>query len=194
MSAGGTALKKITEPNSDDELVADCLRGREAAWSALIAKYKNLIFSIPLKSGLSQEEAADIFQAVCLDLFCQLSSIREPKALAGWLIRVTQNKCFHKHKENERYVPSDDLVMEGPAHELPELLLHEIQKDQFVRDALSDLSPRCKTLVDKLFFELPARPYDEIAQDLGLAVGSIGIIRRRCLKCLRGRLQELGVR
>jgi RNA polymerase sigma factor (sigma-70 family) len=197
MSFGvATALVKITPANSDSELVERCLRGHEGAWTALIAKYKNLIYSIPIRAGFSQEEAADIFQAVCLDLFCELSSLREPEALAAWLIRVTRNKCYHKRRENDRYIANDDAEIEpvGGADGIPENVVHEIEKEQYVRNALNELSPRCRHLVEKLFFELPARPYQEVAKELGLAVGSIGIIRRRCLNCLRGRLEELGVR
>lgn len=196
MSLGtATALVKIKTATPDEDLVERCLRGQEGGWSALIAKYKNLIYSIPIRSGFTQEEAADIFQAVCLDLFCELSSLREPQALAAWLIRVTRNKCYHKRRENERYVPNDDTQPEPhAASDIPDALIHEIEREQYVRNALNELSPRCRHLVEKLFFELPARPYQEVARELGLAVGSIGIIRRRCLNCLRGHLEELGVR
>jgi signal transduction histidine kinase len=43
----------------DEQLVRDCLKGRDAAWSALIGRYKNLIFSIPIRYGFSQEDSAD---------------------------------------------------------------------------------------------------------------------------------------
>lgn len=197
MSVGcARALVRIKPANSDADLVERCLSGQEGAWACLIAKYKNLIFSIPIRAGFSQEEAADIFQAVCLDVFCELSSLREPDALAGWLIRITRNKCYHKRREENRYVADSDATSEptGDAIYIPENVLHEIETEQFVRNALNELSPRCRELVEKLFFELPARPYQEVARELGLAVGSIGIIRRRCLNCLRDRLEELGVR
>ena len=45
---------------SDERLVRECRKGNQAAWSALIEKYKNLIFSIPIKFGLPREDAADI--------------------------------------------------------------------------------------------------------------------------------------
>lgn len=195
ISGHATSLVKLKSANSDADLVDRCRHGQEGAWTALINKYKNLIYSIPIRAGFSQEEAADIFQAVCLDLFCELSSLREPDALAGWLIRVTRNKCYHKRMEDNRYV-SDHAQNEhtsAPEH-IPENVIHEIEREQFVRDALSELNPRCRELVRKLFFELPARPYQEVARELGLAVGSIGIIRRRCLNCLRDRLEEMGVR
>ena len=197
MSLGtATGLVNIKSVNSDQQLVDACLRGHEPSWNALIEKYKKLIYSIPIRSGFTQEEAADIFQAVCLDLFCELSSIRQPQALAAWLIRVTRNKCYHKRQENSRFVVKDDTPgdLAGATDVVPEEVVQEIEREQHVRNALDELSPRCRVLVDKLFFELPARPYQEVARELGLAIGSIGIIRRRCLNCLRGRLEELGVR
>jgi DNA-directed RNA polymerase specialized sigma24 family protein len=45
-----------------------------------------------------------------------------------------------------------------------------------------------------LFFESPARPYQEIAGHLGLAAGSIGFIRGRCLTRLRRELEKKGFR
>ena len=53
---------------SDERLIKACLKGDAEAWSSLIDKYKNLIYSIPIKLGMYQD-ASDIFQAVCVDLF-----------------------------------------------------------------------------------------------------------------------------
>ena len=80
---------------SNTRLVAECLAGNERAWSALIDRYKNLIYSIPLRYGAPHQDAADIFQGVCLDLFNELPRLRDAEAIQGWLIRVTTNKCYH---------------------------------------------------------------------------------------------------
>ena len=61
-------------PNS--RLVKECLRGNEQAWNLLVDRYKNLIYSIPIRYGLPPQDAADIFQAVCLDLFNELPRAR----------------------------------------------------------------------------------------------------------------------
>jgi hypothetical protein len=45
-----------------------------------------------------------------------------------------------------------------------------------------------------LFFEQPPLPYAEVARRLGLATGSIGFIRGRCLERLRKLLMESGFR
>ena len=59
----------------------ECLRGNEQAWHTLVERYKNLIYSIPLRYGAPPQDAADIFQAVCLDLFNEMSRLREAEAL-----------------------------------------------------------------------------------------------------------------
>jgi len=43
-----------------------------------------------------------------------------------------------------------------------------------------------------LFFEEPARPYQQVARTLGIAPGSIGFIRQRCLERLRKGLIDAG--
>ena len=82
-----------------ERLVRECCKGNQAAWAALIEKYKNLIFSVPIKFGLSREDAADIFQAVCLDLLTDLQRLREPQALPKWLMQNAYHKCLRTKKQ-----------------------------------------------------------------------------------------------
>ena len=111
-SVMGDESASLTPVSNDAHLVHGCLEGNEESWSALLAKYKNLIFSIPIKYGFSREDATDIFQSVCLDVLHDLSSLRDSQALAGWLIRVTHNKCFHHLKQSRRFVASETSPFE----------------------------------------------------------------------------------
>ena len=186
------ALARLWE--DDERLVKECLAGKEAAWSELLSKYKNLIFSIPIRYDFSREEAADVFQSVCLDLVKELGSLREPRALAAWLIRITHNKCFHYMRDKRRYGVQENNQLEPvlPAEEIPENMLRELQREQLLRTAIRELNARCQRLVGMLFFESPPRPYQEIAKSLTLATGSIGFIRAQCLEKLRKKLEEIG--
>ena len=180
---------------SDERLVRECRKGNQAAWSALIEKYKNLIFSIPIKFGLPREDAADIFQAVCVDLLSSLPKLREPKAIAKWLMQTSFHKCLRWKKDRLNLV--DDLEVldnerDASTKDLPEEILHQVQREQSVREALAALPPRCSRMVTMLFFDDPPRPYQQVAKELGLASGSIGFIRGRCLKKMRQLLEEKG--
>jgi RNA polymerase sigma factor (sigma-70 family) len=187
--------KAATEGKSDRELVQGCLKGREEDWNALIDKYKNLIFSIPIRYGLSREEAADIFQAVCLELIQELPKVREPKALPKWLMQVTAHKCFHWKRQRGRTVSQDDEETAIPEASVPaeaELNLREVEEEQMLREAMAELPPRCQELIRMLFYEEPSRPYQQVAASLGLATGSIGLLRQNCLARLKERLDALG--
>jgi RNA polymerase sigma factor (sigma-70 family) len=182
---------------SDERLVRECRKGNQAAWSALIEKYKNLIFSIPIKFGLPREDAADIFQAVCMDLLSSLPQLREPKAVAKWLMQTSFHKCLRWKKERLSLVDDVEVVDNhhgAAAKELPEEMLYQLQREQKLREAITALPPRCGRMVSMLFFDDPPRPYQEVAEELGIAPGSIGFIRGRCLKKMRQLLEEKGFR
>jgi RNA polymerase sigma factor (sigma-70 family) len=180
---------------SDERLVRECRKGNQAAWSALIEKYKNLIFSIPIKFGLPREDAADIFQSVCVDLLSSLPKLREPKAIAKWLMQTSFHKCLRWKKDRLNLVDDPEVLdneRNASVNDLPEEMLHQVQREQSVREALAALPPRCGRMVSMLFFDDPPRPYQEVARELGLASGSIGFIRGRCLKKMRQLLEEKG--
>lgn len=178
----------------DERLVQECLAGDERAWNTLIDKYKRLIYSVPVKYGFSPDDAGDIFQNVCIDLFTNLSKLRKIESLRSWLITVATHKCFHWKKQQKNDVELDAMEQEM-AEDIavaPVAVMQEIQEEQAVRDAIDRLTPRCAELVKLLFYEQPPVPYTEVAQKLGLATGSIGFIRGRCLTRLQKILGELG--
>lgn len=179
---------------SDTTLVKRCLSGQEEAWSQLIEKYKALIYSIPVKYGLPPHEAADVFQSTCVELLMHLPELRDPRALPKWLIQVAHHKCYHWKRQQQRLV-SRDGEAELPEPEVPpvaEQFVRQTQEEQMLREAMASLAPRCRRLVEMLFFESPARPYTEVASELNLAVGSIGLTRQKCIERLRKHLDELG--
>lgn len=186
--------KKLQKPWNDTRLVKECLGGNEEAWSLLIDKYKALIYSIPIKYGLPPHEAADVFQSTCMELLTRLPKLREPKALPKWLMQVAHHQCYRVKRQGQRLV-SRDAEPDLPDPETPaiaENLVQQTQEEQMLREAIGGLTPQCRRLVELLFFETPPRPYTEVAAELGLALGSIGFTRQKCIERLRRNLDKLG--
>lgn len=202
-STESSRTSKPADPNlvaevswPDRRLVEACLNGNESAWAALVDKYKNLVYSIPIRWGFSQDDATDVFQSVAAQLLTELNRLRQPDALAAWLIRVTANQCIQLRKQQSRV---ETLCQNEPAlpaaiqpSQTPESLLEIARREQILRQAVRCASPRCRRLIEMLFFEDPARSYPDVAASLGIAVGSVGFIRRRCLDQLRVFLEEAG--
>jgi RNA polymerase sigma factor (sigma-70 family) len=133
---------------------------------------------------------------VCTALIAELPRLRRHEALRPWLIRVTRHKTLQWKLRARREsqwpqaeVAFSDLVS---ADDSGEQLMEQVQREQCVREAIAVLPDRCRELVRLLFYEQPPIPYDEVARRLGLATGSIGFIRGRCLKKLRANLKASG--
>jgi RNA polymerase sigma factor (sigma-70 family) len=125
-----------------------------------------------------------------------LPELREPRALPKWLMQVAHHECYRCKRQQQRVV-SRDAEPDLPEPETPpiaESVMQQTQEEQMLREAMNTLSPQCRRLVEFLFFETPARPYAVVAKELGLAVGSIGFTRQKCMDRLRRQLDEQGFR
>jgi RNA polymerase sigma factor (sigma-70 family) len=182
---------------SDAVLCEECLAGSEEAWSVLLERYQNLIYSIPLKFHFSTEETAEIFQAVVLDLVTGLEKLREREKLQHWLVAVARHRCI-RYKERRQVEPLTEEEAGRTLEELPddrrqaEAWMMEAEQEQVLREAIGRVSRRCQELIHLLFYTDPAPEYRELAERLGVAKNSIGFIRDRCLKKLRAVLEEQG--
>ena len=190
-------VRRVLSPDvswSDPRLIRACLSGNEQAWSVLIAKYKNLIYSVPMKYGATPEDAADIFQSVCLELFSELPRLRKPAALRGWLVTVAAHQAFHWKRRVRRRAEDEltDLEAETIGTDPSRDLIVQVEREQMLREAVEGLPPRCQEMIRLLFYQQPQLSYREVAERLGLATGSIGFIRGRCLKRLQRTLERAG--
>jgi RNA polymerase sigma factor (sigma-70 family) len=189
------STRRPTPAWNDEDLVEGCLRGNEEAWSAVVDKYKNLVYSAPIKYRMSPQDAADIFQEVWVDLYAELKDLRKPGALGGWLISVASHKCYRWKRRRARESVQQPSAMD-PEPSAREPLFPEwkeqAERAQLLRDCVAQLPERCRRMVQMLFFQSPPLPYAEVAREFGVAEGSIGFIRGRCLEKLRSSLERGG--
>src|SRR6185503_11825907 len=147
---------RVDSPASDEALLAACQRGDQAAWNALVDRYSALIYSIPLKHGLSEQDAADVFQSVCMTLLEKMTSIRDPRGLPAWIITTTTRQCWAVLRQHNREVARTggpeavDLDAADPADPdpLPEEEILALERQHMVRSALGQLPPNCRLLLE----------------------------------------------
>ena len=180
--------------DSDLQLVLACRRGDQAAWEKLILRYQRLIYAIPLRAGLNQDEAAEIFQDVFTTLFQKLNDIEEPERLQAWLVTTARRKTWRtisKAPSRPRSDANADVLADEAAAirdeaPLPDEQLLILEEQHRIRTAVSLLDERCRTLLQMLFYRSEPPSYAELAASLRIPEGSIGPTRARCLaKLLR---------
>lgn len=178
----------VEKPVQDDEALVDaCLAGDEAAWTALIRRYRRLIYSIPFAYRMTSDQADEIFQSVALKLFKHLGTLRRRAGLTSWLIVTTRRECASARRTAGRFSPMDDGAEDVPLQDPPDVLreLHEIACEHTLALAFERMDPVCHQLLRALYLEEPTPSYKELSNRMGRPVGSLGPTRSRCLEKLR---------
>lgn len=185
--------------DSDDdlmELVVGCRAGDNAAWAALVQRFQRLVYAVVCRMGLDEHDAADVFQTVFERLQKHLPTLKDPARLRGWVVTTAKREGLLQRQRARRMVSmtvveSDDGLGLGewdvPDEALvPEQLLSHLQQLDRLRQAIEQLEPRSRRMIELLFSDEDQRlPYEDIARQLGMPTGSLGPTRQRCLDRLR---------
>jgi RNA polymerase sigma factor (sigma-70 family) len=186
----------------DPDLIAKCREQDAVAWETLVRRYQRLIASVTFKFGLDADDAADVFQAVCLALFQQLHNLKEQTRLGSWLITVTVRECWKLRKRGAKTTslaaafgnPENDEQIEipDPAHQPADEQMLALERQHLIRRAVSSLSSQCRQLLEQLFYRDQPPSYAEIGRALSMPIASIGPTRGRCLTKLKEALRKMG--
>ena len=175
---------------SDAQLLQNCRRGDEFAWESLVLRYQKLIYAIPRRAGLDNDQAAEVFQEVFTTLFSKLDAIEEPDRLHAWLVTTARRKTWKLIEKQKSWQEiSGELDDDGPSELaniaakgiLPDEALIELEQQHEIRTVLASLDERCRRLIELLFYTDAPPAYSEVARQLSVPEGSIGPTRARCL-------------
>ena len=87
--------------DKDDEetraLVDAAAKGDQAAWDRLVQRFSGLVWSVTRSLGLSDDDAAEVSQAVWLRLVEQLARI-DPDRLGAWLADTTRREAERRSR------------------------------------------------------------------------------------------------
>jgi RNA polymerase sigma factor (sigma-70 family) len=182
---------------SDAELVRECRSGSQAAWDELVARYQRLIFAIPRRAGLTEEQAADVFQEVFLTLFEKLDEIEQPDKIRSWIVTTAKFKTWGVVRGSKGlYSPESEEEMEqemaniADRSPLADEMLIELEQQHLIRAGLKQLEERCQKILSMLYLQTAAASYSEVAEAVGVGETSISPLRSRCLKKLEKLLSK----
>jgi RNA polymerase sigma factor (sigma-70 family) len=179
---------------SDSDIVEACLAGDELAWRVLIERYSRLIYTIPLRFGLSKMAADEVFQETCLILLEKLGTLQDRHRLSSWLMTVSRRACIKRFRRRDRDLDAslvEEAIEDGSTKETLEDSLLRLEKRYLIHRAIERLSPRCQQLLKGLFFDHPPKSYREVAEELDIPLGGVGPTRARCLEKLHQEFVKL---
>ncbi|WP_030918357.1 RNA polymerase sigma factor [Streptosporangium amethystogenes] len=188
--------------DSTGTLFRAAVDGETAAWKSLVEGLSPLVWSVVRAHGLRDADAQEVYQTTWFRLAQNLARIREPDRVGAWLASTARNECVKVIRTARRVSPSDDPEVFDRAADgrTPEQAVVDAEEASMERErmramwqAFQELGENCRRLL-RLLMASPPVSYQEVSATLGIAVGSIGPIRQRCLRRLRVLLTERGFR
>jgi RNA polymerase sigma-70 factor, ECF subfamily len=199
MASGRLELATAT----DQEVVVLARHGQEAAYRELVRRYERPVFSLVYRMVRDRELAEDLAQETFVKALNAIESYRPEFKFSSWIFKIANNAAIDHLRRREL----DTLSLDGSPHaETPEAVeatalqigdrqetaLEEVEARELggeIEVAISRLRPEYRSCI--LLRHVEGRPYEEIAEILGLPLGTVKTYIHRARNELRLSLAHL---
>lgn len=184
-------VAEMSDWQSEAVTIEACKRGDREAFQVLFETHKDRVYTIAFHYSGNEATARDVTQQVFLKLFNCIGQFREDSQFTTWLYRIVANACADEHRKRRRFVPFSPEIevknMSLSAHQ--EEAVHRREVANSVRGAIRELTPKLRLPILLKYVE--GMSYDEIAEALGVSIGTVSSRLNRGHKMLARKLDHL---
>jgi RNA polymerase sigma-70 factor (ECF subfamily) len=195
-----TSLDWSQLETSEATLIARCRAGEQAACEQLVAEHQAMVFQLGCHLLGSRDEAYDLSQEVFLRVFRTLDRFRADASLKTWIYRIAINQASNRRRFWSRRHRLGQVSLDAhvEVHGEPTEATDASSPHRIL--ASKELAARLTVALDALPFdqrtviilrEVEGLSYDEIAQALDIAVGTVKSRLTRARQALRASLGEV---
>jgi RNA polymerase sigma factor (sigma-70 family) len=175
------------QPRQDDlsSLARNAAAGDSHAWADLVRRLDGVLHTVARRYRLSAADVEDVVQTTWLRALAHVDRLKDPGAIAAWLIVTARREAMRTLQRATREVLTDDVrAVEDFDPAGPETFAIERERSAAVHGAVERLPARQRLLLSSMLSS-PAPSYEQISTRLDMPVGSIGPTRDRALARLR---------
>jgi RNA polymerase sigma-70 factor (ECF subfamily) len=187
--------------NSDEELIAEVLGGRTAAFAELTSRHREKVERLCQRFFSDREMARDLAQESLMRAFTGLATYRAEMPFSGWLRAITANVCYDELRRRQRR--PEDLVGDfGAAEQNWTQLVNQATPEDIVNAAeqrreaydlahrlLDTLKPDDRMVM--VLKETEELSVSEIAEVMGWSVAKVKIRAFRARQLMRARAEKI---
>jgi len=168
-------------------------KGNVQAFSFLVEKYQNMVYTLALKLLKKPEEAEELAQDTFIKAYQKIDSYEGKSKFSTWLYSITYNACISElRKRRIEFKSLDDRQISDQ----DEMKMHDYYREtkkedqeKYLNLALSKLPEDDQVLVTLYYYE--NQSMDEISQITGLTVSNIKVKIFRARKQMYTLLHEM---
>ena len=168
----------------------DAGEGDMPAWGDLVAEHADGVYRLAYRLSGNQHDAEDLTQETFMRVFRSLDKY-QAGTFEGWLHRITTNLFLdmvrHRSKIRMEALPEDYERVPG-TDMTPEQAYSVANLDPALQSALDGLAPDFRVAV--VLWDVVGMSYDEIAETLGVKMGTVRSRIHRGRSQLRAALEK----
>ena len=160
------------EASSDEMLIARIAGGDRLAMQTLFARHRTPVYRWLLRLVGNETVAEDLLSDVFLDVWRQAGRFQARSAVSTWLLAIARFKALsaRRTRKDAELDETIEATVADTADD-PEVMLAKKHRDQVVREAINELSPEHKEIIDLVYYH--EKSVDECAQILGVPSGTV---------------------
>lgn len=185
------------QPNPDvtETQVLAAAAGDASARAWIAREFTPRVYRTCLAILKNETDARDATQETLLKALRKLHTVKEDGRFDAWILQIARNTCYNEFRRRRNHArPVDDEILTSRPDPRPPLTPGErIDRDRLgalVRTALSGLPDRYREVLELYHYQ--HLKYREIAEVLGLPIGTVMNRIFRARKKMRLALDELG--
>lgn len=176
---------------TDRKLVAATLAGDRDAYSQVVQRHQDAVYSVCCHFLGSSEEAKDAAQEAFVRGYTTLRSLRNPAAVGPWLRGIAAHVALDLARQRQRFLarPIVDAGEVGASSDPTVDPEHSAVANETIRHVLAAIRglPETYRMVSFFRFGLEMK-YAEIAEAIGISEGAVEVRLVRARRMLRERL------
>ncbi len=177
---------------NDQVYIDKILDGEASAYTVLVNRYKDLVYTLSLRMMKNREDAEEVAQDTFIKTYSSLNKFKGDSKFSTWIYRVAYNTCLDRLKKNKRqqYTVAIDEYTEHQVKTLDNALdqIEAKEKQQAIQNCLELLPSEDSFLLTLYYFE--ELSLDEISKIVGLKPNNIKVKIFRSRKKLATILKE----
>ena len=163
------------DARSDIEIVGMVLRGNSAAYSILLDRYRNYVFTIVSKNVSSREAAEEISQDVFLKAYRFLADFNGDSKFSTWLYTIANNTALsHLRKKGLNTINVEPAIIEQLDRAVSAANAIDAKTEKkMIQTALAKLPDEDARILT--LYYLAEQSVDEISVIMGITAGNVKI-------------------
>lgn len=180
----------MSSPLTDTEIIRQVLQGDRRAYSVLVARYQNLVFTMVLRYVNNREEAEELAQDVFVKAFRALADFRSEAKFSTWLYTITNTTClsFLRLKKRPVVLLEPEQLISLDRSDSTGTVYEQRARQEWINHALQEL-PEMDAQIVTLFYQA-GQSIEEIGKILGMTPGNVKIRLFRARQKLKDILQH----